>query len=36
MRPSIQKMNDAIEHRGPDSDGIYIKEDIMVQILICT
>lgn len=28
MRPSILKMNDAIAHRGPDSDGIYIKEPL--------
>jgi len=28
LRPSIEIMNNTIAHRGPDSDGIYIKEPI--------
>ena len=28
MIPSIEIMNDTIAHRGPDSDGIYIKDPI--------
>ena len=28
MRPSIEIMNHTITHRGPDSDGIYIKSPI--------
>jgi hypothetical protein len=31
MRLSIQKMNNVIE-RGPDSDGIYIKEPIAFDL----
>ncbi|MCW5517986.1 asparagine synthase (glutamine-hydrolyzing) [Muriicola sp. Z0-33] len=28
MRPTIEIMNNTIEHRGPDSDGVFIKEPI--------